>query len=193
MQDPRAEKSWHFDPLIERKAALSGDIAPYQIIEATSKDKEKVVGFYQHCPVPGYDIGNVQVIYNRDFNQGFEIQIKKLQQRDNNPAFAPKWGNANNPVHRAKTNERLKEMAKPYLDPNYPAVKILPLWHGTRPEILDSIFRAGYAILRRRIQCILAKDFILLMKRAIPIVCMQRVLYIKLGRRLLAIQLLMEI
>ena len=36
-------------------------------------------------------------------------------------------------------------MAKPYLDPNYPAVKILPLWHGTRPEILDSIFRAGYA------------------------------------------------
>ena len=76
MQDPRAEKSWHFDPLIERKAALSGDIAPYQIIEATSKDKEKVVGFYQHCPVPGYDIGNVQVIYNRDFNQGFEIQIK---------------------------------------------------------------------------------------------------------------------
>jgi serine/threonine protein kinase len=80
------EKPWHFDPLTERKADPS---KLYQLLEATHKDKTKVVSFYQHYPVSGYEIGSVEVIYNRKFNQGFEIQIEKLQGRHNNPAFVP--------------------------------------------------------------------------------------------------------
>ena len=32
-----------------------------------------------------------------------------------------------------------------YTDPDYPAVKLLPAWHGTNPKILESLFSAGYA------------------------------------------------
>ncbi len=144
MDEP--QKYWHFDPATERKA--SKDIAePYQLLEATHKDKQKVVGFYQSCPVAGYEIGSVNVIYNRDFNQGFEIQMKRLQHRDKNTAFKPKWEQENNPQWRAGTNKKFEDMAKPYTDSDYPSVKLLPLWHGTNPEILPSIFSAGYAIL----------------------------------------------
>jgi serine/threonine protein kinase/TPR repeat protein len=142
------EKSWHFDPATERQAGLpSQDGKPYKLMEATPKDREKVVGFYQHHPVPGYHIGSVQVIYNRDFNLGFEVQIKKLQHRSGNPAFTPSWHTENAPQWRAATDTKWKELAKPYADPDYPAVNIVPLWHGTKRAILDSLFRAGYASL----------------------------------------------
>ena len=36
-------------------------------------------------------------------------------------------------------------LAQPYGDPDFPAVKLLPLWHGTDPAIVDSICRVGYA------------------------------------------------
>ena len=140
------EKSWHFDPATERQAGLAPqDNKPYKILEATPKDKQKVVGFYQHHPVPGYHVASVQVIYNRDFNQAFELQIKKLQQKDGNPAFAPSWGAENDPQWRLATDRKWAELAKPQADPAYPAVKIVPLWHGTKRGILDSLFRTGYA------------------------------------------------
>ena len=44
-----------------------------------------------------------------------------------------------------KPTRNFEKLAQDYTDSEYPAVKIIPLWHGTRPEILDSIFRTGYA------------------------------------------------
>ncbi len=120
------EKSWHFDPMTERKAAMNKN-QPYQLLEATEKDKQKVISFYQHHPVPGYEVGEVKVIYNRDFNQGFELHIKKLQQKHNNPGFTPNWDKENHAEWRAKTYNQLKDLAEPYKDMDYPDVKILPL------------------------------------------------------------------
>ncbi len=138
------EKSWHFDPATERKVSQDS-VEPYQILDSTEKDKQKVISFYQHHPVQGYEIGSVKVIYNRDFNHEFQLRIKKLQHKDNNPGFAPKWNQENSAPWRAETNQKFEDLAKPYKDPEYPAVKILPLWHGTKRGILDSIFRTGYA------------------------------------------------
>ena len=118
------EKSWHFDPATERKAALAQDDGkPYKLLEATEKDKQRVIGFYQHHPVPGYEIGDVKVIYNRDFNIAFEVQIKRLQQKDKNPAFKPKWDNENNAQWRAETAKKLEELAAYVYRPRLPGSK----------------------------------------------------------------------
>ncbi len=140
------QKHWHFDPTTERKAASSeSDGKPYKILNATEKDFQQVVGFYQNHPVEGFDIGKVEVIYNPVFNKKFQCEMESLQHRDKSPNFAPKWNVENNAQWRAEINKKFEELAKPYTDNDFPAVKILPLWHGTKRGILDSIFKTGYA------------------------------------------------
>jgi TPR repeat protein len=121
----------------------------YVLVSASDKDKEKVVGFYQHYPVPGYELASVELIFNAGMNREFELYLSRLQNRDQNPAFAPRWPqeekDPEKKAWRGTINALFENMARPYADPDYPAVKLLPMWHGTKPEILDSIFRTGYA------------------------------------------------
>ncbi len=130
----------------------------YELIEATDKDKHKVVEFYQHHPILGYDIASIQVICNPSINHEFSLYMSRLQQRDNNSAFVAKWPtgqeNRKDPIEpqeniawRIEVHQQFKAMAKPYLDSDYPSVNLLPMWHGTKTEIVDSIFRTGYASL----------------------------------------------
>jgi len=148
------EKSWHFDP--KTKANEIAEDKIYDLIEATDRDKRKVIDFYQHHEVPGYDIASVRVIYNPGMNHKFALYLKELQQRDQNQAFVAKWPegqeNTAEPVEsqdnidwRHEVHQQFEAMAKPYQDSDYPAVKLLPMWHGTKKAIVDSIFRSGYA------------------------------------------------
>ena len=155
---PYEEKSWHFDPQTKAKRIAEDKI--YELVEATDKDKRKVIEFYQHHPVPGYEMASVQVIYNPDMNYKFGLYLKELQQRDNNPAFRAKWPTGTeenkdkkpppsieskeNIDWRGEVHQQFKAMAKPYQDSDYPSVNLLPMWHGTKKEIVDSIFRTGY-------------------------------------------------
>ena len=144
------EKSWHFDAELP---SLEEENKDYVIVAASHKDKQKVTDFYQHHPVAGYEVASVEVIYNPDLNRQFAIQMKLLQQRDKNKVFAPKWGEEMEDAHlktwRKKVHTLFEEMAKPYVDEDYPAVKLVPMWHGTRDSILDSLFRTGYANLAK--------------------------------------------
>lgn len=141
------EKVWHIDP------ATPGVGQPldkdYALLSASEKDIKKVMDFYNRCPVPGYEIGSVQVIYNPAMNSQFNLQIGFLQKRDKNPAFVPRWPDEiespENKKWRQTVYDNFETLARSYLDPDYPAVKLLPMWHGTRPEILDSLFKTGYA------------------------------------------------
>ena len=38
-------------------------------------------------------------------------------------------------------------MTAAYQDKDCPNVKLLPVWHGTKPEILPSLFKTGFASL----------------------------------------------
>lgn len=138
---PISEKSWHFDSA--SKTFL--DNKKYDLLPATAQDIQKVLSFYNHHPVPGYHVSNVKVIHNPGFNRGFELHMAKLQERHQNSAFEPKWNWEPHPEWRQKVDELFKQMAKPYTDPDYPNVNLLPLWHGTRSDILDSILRSGFA------------------------------------------------
>lgn len=141
-QKTLVQKSWHFDPKTERSAKPE---KAYQLLAATDSDLQKVADFYQHHSVAGYGLTKVEVIYNRGFNQGFELHLQKLQRRHNNSAFAPKWSTMSDASLRKKAYDQFMQITRSYADPDYPDVKLLPAWHGTKPQVLDSIFSAGYA------------------------------------------------
>ena len=143
------EKLWHFDHLLKNnnKKPIGKD---YQLLPIGEKDFLKVQHFFHACGgIPGYDIGSVQIIYNPAINRQFSIQLQLLQGRNNNLAFSHKWPDeiepAENKQWRKEIYKRFETLAKPYIDSDYLSVKLLPLWHGTKPENLESLFTTGYA------------------------------------------------
>jgi len=143
-----AEKSWHVDYQTKKTLLLNpGEV--FKVVSASARDIEKVIGFYQSHPVPGYEIGAVRVVYNPNFNRNFEGKLHNLQQRHGNQAFDPSWQQENEPDWRKITHQKLGCLASPYQDKDYPNVKIVPVWHGTSREYLDSIFKTGFANLAK--------------------------------------------
>lgn len=115
----------------------------YVLTAAGQADWENVLGYYRHHPVPGYDVGRVEVIYHPDMNQAFAAKIKLLQQRKGNPRYAPDWRHQGNAAWRGQLQQHLTTLADPYVDDNSPNVKVLPLWHGTQRQRLGSLFKRG--------------------------------------------------
>jgi energy-coupling factor transporter ATP-binding protein EcfA2 len=147
--------SWYFDDEIKlEESSKQADykMPPYKLIPASPKDIYKVITLYYHRPVPGMEIANVEIVYNPGFNRGFSLRMRQLQERERNNAFKPSWNqekDADGGHWRKKIHMLSQEMASFYKDSDYPNVKILPLWHGTDPAVLDSIFKAGYANLAK--------------------------------------------
>jgi len=70
---PKPElKSWHFE--LDAKYEAVAAEKEYALVPASAKDIEKVLKFYSHHPVPGYDIGLVNVVYNPTFNRSHYLQ-----------------------------------------------------------------------------------------------------------------------
>lgn len=156
LNNPALDRPWHFDP--ETKAQRPANTNVYKLVEATDKDKRKVIQFYEHHPISGYEIGSVQVIYNPNMNHKFQLHLHELQQHDNNLAFKAKWSTGQESKYdlvedqekiawRTKVHQQFIDLARPYQDSDYPAVNLLPMWHGTKAEVVDSICRTGYAAL----------------------------------------------
>ena len=140
-----AEKVWHFDATLKPAPKSMKD--GYALIPAGDKDLKKVMEAYSHGPVPGYDIGRVQIIYNSELNRAFGGRLRLLQNRQGNPAFQPKWAQENESEWRGAIHAMFERMTAAYQDKDCPNVKLLPVWHGTKPEILSSLFKTGFASL----------------------------------------------
>ncbi len=142
----KTAKSWHFSapqPQLE-----SGEC--FKLLPGVREDYQKVLSCYEHHKVPGYDLAKVEIIYSPAMNQMFFYNLMLLQGRYQNSAFTPTWDTelGDTPPHtswRRTINQKWQVMAAPYSDSDCPAVKLLPLWHGTKPQILESIFKTGYA------------------------------------------------
>jgi hypothetical protein len=135
---------WHFDVQTKTETKLEPG-KRYTILPASDEDKAKVVQFYANGPVEGYDVSLVEVIFNPGFNRAFTEALTQLQEKHGNTAFEPKWEQMQGAEQRAQVKVHWDNLTKPYTDPQYPNVKLLPAWHGTRPELLDSIIRIGYS------------------------------------------------
>jgi len=139
-----SEKIWHFDPATK---PATKDVKDYVLIDASAKDLKKVCEFYLHGAVPGYDVKSIRVIYNPDLNQTFARTLPLIQHRHGQAAFAPKWSQETNKEWRSEVHSSLEQMAASYRDSDYPNVKLLPVWHGTKAAILLSLFKTGFAAL----------------------------------------------
>lgn len=141
-----AIKPWHFSaPQLQLSA---GEY--FKLLPGVREDYQKILSCYEHHKVPGYDLAKVEIIYSPAMNQMFFYNLMLLQGRYQNPAFNPTWQQEPNDVStqtlwRQTINLKLQEIAAPHVDSDFPAIKFLPLWHGTKPQILESIFKTGYA------------------------------------------------
>lgn len=147
---------WHIDPEVYAKVkALStaptsytkSTKAPYMIIEGGNEDKKKVRELYERCPVEGYAIAKVEVIYNLTLTQAFESKIQTLEQRHGNAAFDARWKEESKDKHIKVLRERVDYVLKSEVNKYAVAnrhVKILPMFHGTNSKHFDSIFRTGF-------------------------------------------------
>jgi serine/threonine protein kinase/tetratricopeptide (TPR) repeat protein len=140
------QKLWQVDKAI-RPDSRTMTIS-HQLLQPTEEDKQKIVAYYQQYPVPGCDIGRIQVIYSPAVDMEFEVRLKKLQKRTNKPAFVPTWqekGTVEEKEWRTQLHKKFGQVAAPYVDNDYPDVKLVPLWHGTRMGVIKSILETGYA------------------------------------------------
>eukprot|EP00727_Mastigamoeba_balamuthi_P012781 m51a1_g8125 hypothetical protein (1309) ;mRNA; f:189519-193598 len=117
----------------------------YVLVAASQADTEFVLEAYSRCPVPGMDVGSIDVVYCPALERLFEARAHQLQGRSGNKAFAPGWLREADAAVRAPVSDMLVRMTAPLRDGKFPDVQLLPLWHGTNKENLDSILRAGYA------------------------------------------------
>ena len=138
---PKATKAWHFDPGSTPTVQVKGPI----LLKASTLDIQKVQQYYEHHSVSGYDIKSVEVIYNPTLNRSFSLKMELLQERKGNLAFAPKWDQDTDAGWRNSVHQQWQTLAASHQDSDYPDVKLMPLWHGTKPEVLESIFKTGYA------------------------------------------------
>jgi hypothetical protein len=137
---------WYFNPSTLVQNPTNPD---YQLVPAHKEDINRVATWYNMCPVPGMTLKMVEVIHNSQMARLFEGRVDLLQKRHGNPAFIPKWDKESQTTdqlsQRKDVIELVKTMSKPHTHKNTPNVSLLPLWHGTKKEILESIFTTGYA------------------------------------------------
>ncbi len=97
---------------------------------------------YQICPVPGYEVASVRGIVNPVLEQGFELHLQRLNRRFGKAGFEPKWqqeSSEEEAAFRALVEQQLTSQIHPYL-----SLKLLPVWHGTRSDLVSSICEIGY-------------------------------------------------
>ena len=129
---------------------------PYKKCEITNNDPEWafVQSYFATQPPENRHIGRVYCIHNGASTRQFESLIPSLEEEAKHPAFTPKWRQEEESLLKQKVNDRWKEMTAPYSPfivqganqrkDKYTNAKILPLWHGTKAAICDSVCKTGF-------------------------------------------------
>lgn len=137
------QKPWHFSS----SAQIPFQIEGYVLADASREDFERVNKWYQRAPVLGQGIRRVQIIHNSQMSRVFEGTIALLEKRHGNEAFKAKWESD----CKSREEKNLRKATIAILDrlterdPHYPHVRLVPTWHGTKKEHLESIYNTGLA------------------------------------------------
>lgn len=149
---PVASKIWDVDPAIKPNAggvgAAGGGGARALHLQPSAKEEDKVLRVWDRKPIPGYRIKSIKVIYNPEHARGFETSLGMLNARHNKKEFLPAWmlqGNVEQQAQRQRIMDEIEALAAEYQDRDNPHVRMLPMWHGTSREAIDSICEVGFA------------------------------------------------
>lgn len=148
-----SKKPWDFSPEPHQKPLLDAE-KDCALLPASKVDFERVVQLYQQYPVRGFNIKTVKIVHNPNLSKAFEARIYRLEKRHKEDVFLPKWEKkpeteeeSQQIKHRKSIISLLDKVTADYRVPEYPHVKFLPTWHGTKPTLLESICYNGFAIL----------------------------------------------
>eukprot|EP00727_Mastigamoeba_balamuthi_P013359 m51a1_g8646 hypothetical protein (776) ;mRNA; r:15250-18431 len=142
-----------------------------------AEDVRRVVASYSRCPVPGYDIARIEAVRCDALMPAFERRVDNLHLRKNAHMYEhpedslDTYGATEGKKKlREKILEQLEQFAAEYrYEPPVQHVgrcgvfcnkslwsakssrlgdiRLLLAWHGTRPEVLQSVLRTGFASL----------------------------------------------
>eukprot|EP00727_Mastigamoeba_balamuthi_P002434 m51a1_g12188 hypothetical protein (1248) ;mRNA; f:11695-17986 len=135
-------RPWSFESALY---PTPGSFKGYALIPAGKEDMERVLAAYNEHPVPGMSVASVEIIHSPTLEVLFASCVEQLQRRRGDVAYAPAWLHEDNVVQRASVIEYLGGLCEPHRDPEFPDVGLLPLWHGTSPDVLDSLCKTGFA------------------------------------------------
>ncbi len=146
---------WHLSqPLYQRLPNDSN--LPYRICDVTQQDPEweTIHKLFQLYKPNKYSIGTVRCIHNTALVNQFQASIVIQEQEAKASSFAPKGPQEEPTLLRQKTMQRWTQLTQSYTPfsiqwPNqrkdsYTHTKVIPLWHGTKAAICESICATGF-------------------------------------------------
>ena len=90
---------WHFSQGTVRKPIPVAPALP--MLAPDSEDIRRVISHYQKHPAiiygQPYDIRSIEAIRNPNATRTFKGRIKKIEKKEGNPVFRPKWRDRPNP------------------------------------------------------------------------------------------------
>ncbi len=154
---PNPDTPWMVSAGLFQRVQAANDVGGYKKCPINSSDPEWafILRYFNWQKPHNRCIKNAYCIHNPRATQQFEGSIPGLEQEAANPFFAPKWQQEEDLPLRQKVNQRWQTMTAPYspfIIPGsnkrkdiYQNVKVLPLWHGTKAAICNSICQTGFA------------------------------------------------
>lgn len=149
---PNPNTPWLISPTLFQK--LQGKThhgSPYHKTEITSQDPEWkfLLRYFEWQKPTNRSIGAAYCIHNPSHTAQFEANFSNIEQQAQNPAFAPKWSQESNSFLRKTVIKRWEELTAPYTpftvrQYSLSHTKIVPLWHGTKEAICNSICSTGF-------------------------------------------------
>ncbi|HEY4832829.1 MAG TPA: hypothetical protein VIH61_09760, partial [Waddliaceae bacterium] len=139
-----SNEPWHIDSGLYNSQQNQQKASADTHVEGGKGDYQKVATLYQKSPVPGYDIGRIDIINNPALLRQFEGKVMVLNERANNLAFKPKWDTESDLPIRTRIDQALKDITVQHPS-TYQYVQLLPMFHGTKKNLVDSIIKTGFA------------------------------------------------
>ena len=153
---PNPETPWLISPGVYQRIQTTGNAGSYQKCEIKPSDPEWtfIQRYFEHQKPTNRSIKKAYCIHNPSATRQFEAAIPSLEIEAGKPIFSPKWPQEDHPQLRQKVIERWKTLTAPYSPfsiswanqrkDTYRNVKILPLWHGTKAAVCESICDTGF-------------------------------------------------
>ncbi len=151
---PNQQTPWQVSTNTFQKVQSAGFQDGYKKCEITSSDPEWafILRYFEWQKPSNRCIKRVYCIHSREMTEQFQSTLPIMEKEAANPAFAPKWQQQESRALRENVHRRWKKMTDPYaftLEGNgrkefFNHIKILPLWHGTKKEICQSICQSGF-------------------------------------------------
>lgn len=135
---------WNFHPSTEAAFRQS---KKSMVVDAGKEDAQKIADLFVKNLIKGWGIQRIMAIQNKHFEPLFEAKLKIMKARSRDANFRANWKVTDS--EQQQLLDELKKITKESSD--YKHFNVMPMFHGTRADLLMSISQGGFTNLSRRI------------------------------------------